>query len=149
MSCAFFIQEPFVCVALDVGVERDPLLAVDEIGDEASQLGRILDLVLRLPEDEAEHPPFLAQSLKRSAILHLERVAFLGQEGGPIEAAGDDGCLRPRRLRALVGHLEEEKERQLLDVVAVGEAVVAKDVAVVPEFGDDLLGGHSASVHFG
>jgi hypothetical protein len=32
----------------------------------------------------------------------------------------------------LVGHLEEEEVGELLDVVAVGEAVVAEDVAIVP-----------------
>lgn len=39
-------------------------------------------------------------------------------------------------------HLEEQQVRQLLDVVAVGKAIVADDVAVVPEFGDDLLRVH-------
>ena len=42
-----------------------------------------------------------------------------------------------RRLRLLVRHLQEEQERQLLDVVAIGEAVVAQDVAVVPELLND------------
>jgi hypothetical protein len=39
-----------------------------------------------------------------------------------------------------VGHLEEEQVGELLDVVAVGEAVVAEQVAVAPELLDDLLG---------
>ncbi|MEA2594697.1 MAG: hypothetical protein QOF01_1166, partial [Thermomicrobiales bacterium] len=39
-----------------------------------------------------------------------------------------------------MGHLEEEEVGELLDVVAVGEAVVAADVAIVPEFLDDLSG---------
>ena len=46
--------------------------------------------------------------------------------------------LAPRRLRLLVRHLEEQQVGELLDVVAVGEAVVAEDVAVVPELLDDL-----------
>ena len=37
----------------------------------------------------------------------------------------------------LVVHLEEEQVGQLLDVVAVRHAVVAQDVAVVPETLDD------------
>jgi hypothetical protein len=36
-------------------------------------------------------------------------------------------------------HLEEEQVGELLDVVAVGEAVVAEDIAVVPELLDNLL----------
>jgi hypothetical protein len=34
---------------------------------------------------------------------------------------------------ALVGHLEEEEKGELFDVVAIGEAVIAEDVAVVPK----------------
>jgi hypothetical protein len=50
------------------------------------------------------------------------------------------------RLRALVGHLEEQQIRQLFDVAAIAHPVVAQDVAVVPELWDDLRGGrHSAS----
>jgi hypothetical protein len=43
-----------------------------------------------------------------------------------------------RQLRALVGHLEEEQEGELLEVVLVAEAVVAEDVAVAPELLDDF-----------
>jgi hypothetical protein len=39
-----------------------------------------------------------------------------------------------------VRHLEKEEEGKLFNVVSVGQAVVAEDVAVVPEFLDDLLG---------
>ena len=41
----------------------------------------------------------------------------------------------------LVRHLEEQQEHQLGDVLAVGDAVVAQDVAEVPEFLDDVVGG--------
>ncbi len=44
---------------------------------------------------------------------------------------------------ALVGHLEEEQVRDLLDVVAVVDAVVAQGVAEAPELLDDV--GHAAS----
>ena len=40
---------------------------------------------------------------------------------------------------ALVGHLEGQPAIPLLDVVAVGHTVVARDVAVVPEFLGDVL----------
>ena len=58
---------------------------------------------------------------------------------GQSNPAGIGDGLRQWGLRLLVGHLEEQQVRQLLDVVAVGEAVVAEDVAVVPELLDDLL----------
>ena len=38
----------------------------------------------------------------------------------------------------LIRHLEEEQKRQLLDVVAVRQPVIAQDVAVVPEFLNEL-----------
>ena len=43
-------------------------------------------------------------------------------------------------LRLLVRHLQEQQKRQLLDVVAVGQAVIPQDVAVVPELLDELAG---------
>ncbi len=39
---------------------------------------------------------------------------------------------------AFVGHLEEEQVGELLDVVAVVDAVVAQGVAEAPEFVDDV-----------
>src|SRR5205085_2421486 len=44
---------------------------------------------------------------------------------------------------ALVGHLEEEQIGDLLDVVAVVDAVMAKGVAEAPELGDDVT--HAAT----
>ena len=38
---------------------------------------------------------------------------------------------------ALGGHFEKEQVRELLNVVAVGDAIVAEDMAVVPEALDD------------
>jgi len=37
----------------------------------------------------------------------------------------------------ILGHLEEEQEGELLDVVVVGEAVIPEDGAVFPELLDD------------
>jgi hypothetical protein len=39
-----------------------------------------------------------------------------------------------------MGHLQKQQVGQLFDVVAVGEAVVPQDIAVVPELLDDLRG---------
>lgn len=41
------------------------------------------------------------------------------------------------RAAALVGHFGEQQVGELLDIVAIRYAVVAKDVAVVPGFLDD------------
>ncbi len=47
-------------------------------------------------------------------------------------------------LHLLVFHLDEQQQHQLGDVVAVIDAVVAQDVAEVPELLDDIGVGHGA-----
>ena len=104
------------------------------------ELGGVLDLVLRLAEDDAEHG--LRRRCRGSSacrVVGFEGVAVEGDEAGPVVPGGNEGGLVVGRLRPLVGHLEEEQVGQLLDVIAVGEAVVTEEVAVVPELLDKLL----------
>jgi hypothetical protein len=61
------------------------------------------------------------------------------REVGPAVSLGDD-LLLARDRSPLVGHLEKEQERELLEVVLVGQAVVAEDVAVGPQLLDDPIG---------
>jgi len=59
-----------------------------------------------------------------------------------------DGLLAPpkpigrrrveRRLGLLVCHFQEQQKRELLDIVAIREAIVPKDVAVIPKLSDEL-----------
>ena len=65
------LQESFVGVAFHVGVERGPLLLVDQVRDQAAQLGRVLDLVLRLAKDDADQPGPFAEFLQRVAVMRL------------------------------------------------------------------------------
>lgn len=51
---------------------------------------------------------------------------LFGDDGGFAEQGG-----------LLVGHFEEQQVGELFDVVAIADAIVAEDVAVVPEFLDD------------
>ncbi len=44
--------------------------------------------------------------------------------------------------RLLVSHFEEEKIRELHDVVAMTEPVISQDVAVVLELLNDAVAGH-------
>ncbi len=132
------LQQPLVSVALHVGGEAGPLLLVDQVHDEPAQLGRVLDFVLRLAEDDAEHARPLAEFLQRMAIMNFQLVAIQLQQRRPIVALGNGRRLVERRLRLLVRHFQEQQKRQLLDVIAVGQAVIAQDVAVVPELLDEL-----------
>ena len=70
------------------------------------------------------------------AIMNFQLVAVLGEQAGPVEAFGNGRRLVEWRPALLVRHLEEEQKRQLLDVIAVRQPVIAQDVAVVPEFLD-------------
>jgi hypothetical protein len=54
-------EETFVDVTLDVGAERAPRFLIDEIDDEAAQMGGVLDLVLGFPEDDAEDARLFAE----------------------------------------------------------------------------------------
>ena len=85
-------------------------------------------------------PGSLAELFEDVAVVGLELVAVLRRAGSASRSPPGrcDGSVAGR-LRPLVGHLEEEQVGELLDVVAVGQAVVAQDVAVVPELLDDLL----------
>jgi len=137
------LEQPLVGVAFDVGVERRPGLLVDEVDDQPAQLGGVLDLVLRLAEDDAQHPRLLAQRLQGVPVVRLQLVAVPPEERWPVEAGGDARRLAVGWPGALVGHLEEEQVGELLQVVAVGHAVVAQEVAVVPEATDDGLSGRA------
>ena len=83
------LQQALVGVALHVGVEARPLLLVDQVDDEPPQLGRVLNLVLRLAEDDAEHAGPLAELLERVAVVDFEIVAVELEQARPVEALRD------------------------------------------------------------
>ena len=83
-------------------------------------------------EDVAEQPvglPQLAQDVGGSG--RVRAVPDFVFQAVPVAALGDLDA-------ALVGHLQEEQVGELLDVVAVIDAVVAERVAEAPEFVDDV-----------
>src|SRR5712691_8809010 len=60
--------------------QAGPLLLVDQVDDEAAQLGRILDLVLSFAEDDAEHALAFAERVEHVPVVRFEIVAVLGQQ---------------------------------------------------------------------
>lgn len=131
------LEQPFVGVSLHVGGQARPLLLIDQVHDEPAQLGRVLDLVLRLAEDDAEHARPLAEIFQRVAVKDFQVVAVCAQQRRPILALGNGRRPVERRTRLLIRHLEEQQKRQLLDVVPIGQAVIPQDVAVVPKLLDE------------
>jgi hypothetical protein len=68
--------------------------------------------------------------------MSFERQAVQFDEAGSVVVFGDGGLVFVGRAGALVVHFEEEKIGELLDIIAVGDSVVAEQVAVVPDFVD-------------
>jgi len=68
-------------------------------------------------------------------VLKLRAVLF--EETFPVKFTWDRRWFVEGRAGLLVVHFEEKEIRELFDVIAVTDAVVPKDVAVVPEPLDD------------
>ena len=124
------LQQAFVDLAFDVHLQPDPGLAVDQL-HQALQLGRVLDAVLGLAEDDRDQPRALAQSGERLAVVALQLFAGEPAQAGPA-VPGRDGAGFAQNGGVLVVHLQEEQVGELLQVIAVRHAVVAQHVAVVP-----------------
>jgi len=85
----------------------------------------------------------------KSAVLR-EKPGFLGitgrwPDGGPPQGApdglvGHGTGLVERRPRLLIRHLEEKEKRQLLHIIAVGQTVIAENVAIIPKLLDECGG---------
>ena len=137
-------QQTLVDVALDVGVEHHPMRAVDHV-DQPEELGRIVDLVLRLGEDLPQHPSLLAEPAEERNVMRFELRTAAAGEAGPVVAFGNADVAVVGRPGVFVGHLEEDQVGQLLEVIAVADAVVTQRGTEAPDFGDDGGGVHSVA----
>ena len=131
-----FLQEAFVNLALDVRPHGAPPLLVDHV-DEAEELGRVLDLVLRFGEDLPEDAFLLPQLPQKRDVVKLQIRAALCREAFPIVGLRHQQGAVVGRFGKLVGELQKEKVRELFQVVPVTHAVVAQGVAEAPDLGDD------------
>ena len=95
-------EQTFVDVALDVGAERAPRFLIDEIDDEAAQVGRVLDLVLGFPEDDIEDTRLFAEIFEGVAVMSFEREAVQFDEAGSVVIFGDGGLAVVGRTGPLV-----------------------------------------------
>src|SRR6266487_1127973 len=73
------------------------------------------------------------------AIVRLKSITITAHQALPAVSLRNARKLVIGRLRTLIGHLEEEQIGKLLNIVAVGHAIVSQEVAVVPEALDDCL----------
>ena len=72
--------------------------------------------------------------------FQLRALERLGRGPGVFLRHADVALVR--RTAVFVGHLEENQVGELLQIVAVADAVVAEGGAEAPDFGDDGVGGH-------
>ena len=133
------LDQALIGVALEVGVVAEPLVLVDEVLDELLQLGRSLDPVAGLAEHHAEHVVACAQRGEDLAVVGFERGSRAAQQRLPVVLDGHDP-LAAQQLVLLVGHLQEQQVRELLQVVAVGQPIVAQHIAEVPQPLHERLG---------
>ena len=105
--------------------------------DEAEQLCRVLNLVLGLGKDLAQHTFLGAKLAKQSDVMVFEFRTVLRFQAPPVEFGRDANVAVVGRLGVLVGHLEEDQIGELLQIVAVAHPVVAQGGAEAPDFGND------------
>src|SRR5207302_359200 len=110
-----------------------PLLFANQVGDKSLQFGGVLNLVLSFSEDDAEHPRLFAKLRQDMTVMAFQVVPVQTLKARPIQATRDESRPIVRGFHLLIGHLQEKQEGQLLDVVPVREAVIAENVAVIPE----------------
>ena len=136
------LQQPLVDVALDVSTQGDPGCIVHHV-DEAVELRRILNLVLRLGEDLPEHTFPGAKFAQQRDVVTFELRAPLRLEARPVVGGRNAHVAVVGWLAVLVRHLEEDQIGELLQVVAVAHAVIAQGGAEAPDSRNDGGGVHA------
>ena len=130
------LQQALVDLALHVGGHGHPVFLVDHL-DDAVEDGGVADLVDRPLKDLAQGAALLPQCLQDGFVLALQFRAFQGVHIRPAAAGGDAGLPLVGWFCVLVGHFQKNQVCKLLQVVAVGHAVVPQGTAHPPDFGDD------------
>ena len=148
LACAAFgfagvlLQQAFVQIAQAVALGAEPVNAVQAF-DELLEVARLLQAGLRVGVDGGnEGVGALAELEQRFFVVQQQVHAAAPRELAPAGVVGQLVLVQHAAFGAFVLHFDEEQQHQLGDVVAVVDAVVAQHVAQVPEFLDDVLGGH-------
>jgi hypothetical protein len=137
MSIGALGQQVLVRVALNINALARPLLPVDQIDDQLLELRRILDLVLRLPEDHTQRSRLFAQVFQHMPIGDLQVVTVaVDKRLPPGRHAGKRRIRVEPPIRPFVRHLEEQQERQLLHIVDRRDPVIPQHVTVIPQLRD-------------
>ena len=126
------LNQTLVGVALQVGVEAQPLVAVDELFDEPLQLRRVLHPVAGLAENHGQHVVARAELFEDRAVVVLQVETRAPQQRWPVQPAWHHS-LAAELFVLLVGHLQEQQVGELFKVLPVRQPVISQNVAEVPE----------------
>lgn len=135
------LQQALVDLALHIHAKPNPRAFPVDQAHQPLEFGGVGKLVLRLAEDGADQPVLTPQRLQRVAVLQLQRVA-IGSGDLPPAPLRRNGRGLAEQVLALGVHLQEQQIGDLLDVIAVGNALIAQHVRVVPHLGNELFVGH-------
>ena len=133
------LQQALIDLALHVGGHGHPFFFVDHL-DNAVQDGGVVDLVGSAPEDLAQGTALFTQSLQDGFILPLQLCTLQITHIRPAAALRDASLALVRGLCVLVGHFQKDQVGELLQIVAVGHAVIPQRPAHPPDLGDDGCG---------
>ena len=126
------LDQALIRIAREICVIAHPLVLVDEFLDELFQLGGRLDAVASLVEHHAEHVLAGAQRRQALAVVIFEVGTRAAQQRLPVVLDRNDAVASEHHV-LLIGHLQEQQIRELLQVVAVGQTVIAQHIAEIPQ----------------
>ena len=89
------------------------------------------------PERSGEDADLPAQRFQRLFILFFQIRTGEGVHVGPVAACRDAGLLSVRRPGILVRHFQKNVVGKLVQIMALGHAVVPQLAAHAPYLGDD------------
>ncbi len=132
------LQQPFVRCCLHVDTECGPFGLVNE-RDEPLQVYGVVEARLSAGVNVAQDAALLAERSQQVHIAVRQLGPALLLEVWPVAPFRQLDLL-------LVGHLQEQQVRDLLDVVTVVDSVVTERVTESPKHLDDI--GHAAMPSF-
>ena len=133
------LQQAFIDFTLDIGGHGHPFFLVNHL-DDAVQNGGVVDLVGSTLENLAQGAALLAKGFQDGFILLLQLYTLKVAHVCPVTAGRNTSLSLVRRLCVLVGHFQKDQVGELLQVVAVGHAVIPQRPAHPPDLGDDGCG---------
>ncbi len=111
--------------------QSQPGFAFDQ-ADQSPEFGRVLNTVLGFTKDDRNQAAAFTQLGQDVAVVGFQRVAVQVGQAGPVKVSRNTGRLA-QFLHPFLVHFQKKQKGQLFQIIAVGNAVVTEDIAVVPQ----------------